>query len=270
MGSEHPDKPDYQVGDGCLVDQLMGQYISDVVGLGPLLDPKHIESALKAIYQYNNRRTLFEHESVQRTYVLNDEAALLICDYGTGKRPEIPFPYFAEAWTGLEYMAASQMIWAGMLREGVEIFENTRRRYDGERRNPWDEAECGHHYARAMSAWSGVVALSGFRYHAAEKSVGMTPRVNQGKFSCVWSAGTGWGTFSHTVENGRRRVTVAVAEGSLAVKTVALGAGPAGATTVTAGTKAVAHEVKRDASGTVFALAEAVTVKPGEELVIVG
>ncbi|MFN7999214.1 MAG: GH116 family glycosyl-hydrolase [Bryobacteraceae bacterium] len=270
MGSEHPDKPDYQVGDGCLVDQLMGQYIADVVGLGPLLDPKHMESALKSIYQYNYRRTMFEHESVQRTYVLNDEAALLICDYGTGKRPEIPFPYFAEAWTGLEYMAAAQMIWAGMVREGVETFENTRRRYDGERRNPWDEAECGHHYARAMSAWSGVLALGGFRYHAGEKSVGLAPRVNQAKFSCVWSAGMGWGTFSHTVENGKRRVTVSVAEGMLPVKTVALAAGPAGATTVTLGTKAVEHEVKRDAAGTVFAMKEAVTVKPGEELVIVG
>ena len=80
--------------------------------------------------------------------------------------PRFPFPYYAEAWTGLEYQAAATMIYAGMVREGVEAFENSRRRYDGERRNPWDEAECGHHYARAMSAWSGVLALSGFRYHA--------------------------------------------------------------------------------------------------------
>jgi hypothetical protein len=44
------------------------------------------------------------------------------------------------------------MLPAGLAAEGVEGISSTRRRYDGERRNPWDEAECGHHYARAMAA----------------------------------------------------------------------------------------------------------------------
>ena len=57
--------------------------------------------------------------------------------------------------TGLEYLAAAHMMFAGMAREGVECIANIRARYDGEKRNPWDEAECGHHYARAMAAWSG-------------------------------------------------------------------------------------------------------------------
>ena len=38
--------PDYQVGNGCLIDQLIGQYFAHVVGLGYLLDPGHIRSAL--------------------------------------------------------------------------------------------------------------------------------------------------------------------------------------------------------------------------------
>ena len=70
----------------------------------------------------------------------------------------MPFPYYAEAWTGLEYATASHMMFAGMVAEGVECYTNVRARYDGERRNPWNEPECGHHYARAMSAWSGLVA----------------------------------------------------------------------------------------------------------------
>ena len=78
--------------------------------------------------------------------------------------------------TGFEYSAATLMLYYGMEKEGVECIANIRRRYDGERRNPWDEAECGHHYARAMAAWTGVLALSGFRYHAAEKSVSALPR----------------------------------------------------------------------------------------------
>ena len=87
---------------------------------------------------------LFRHESVQRTYALNDEAALIICDYGRGKRPETPFPYFSELFTGLEYVAATSMLQHGMVAQGVECIEAVRRRYDGERRNPQfaQRAEC--------------------------------------------------------------------------------------------------------------------------------
>ena len=108
---------------------------------------------------------------MQRTYALNDEAGLLVCDYGKAERPKIPFPYYAEVWTGLEYSTAALMLYAGMVREGLECIAESRARYDGVKRNPWDEPECGHHYARAMSAWSGVLALSGFRYHAPKAAV---------------------------------------------------------------------------------------------------
>ena len=63
------------------------------------------------------------------------------------------------------------MIYAGMTAQGVECVANARARYDGEKRNPWDEPECGHHYARAMSAWSALLAISGFRYHGGEHAV---------------------------------------------------------------------------------------------------
>ncbi len=75
MGSERPDKPDFQVGDGCLLDQLMGQYLAEVAGLGLLVDPAHIREALKSIYRYNYKRQLYNHESVQRIFALNDEAS---------------------------------------------------------------------------------------------------------------------------------------------------------------------------------------------------
>jgi hypothetical protein len=193
----------------------------------------------------------------------------VVCDYGTGKRPEVPFPYFAEAWTGLEYQAAATMIYAGMVREGVEAFENSRRRYDGERRNPWDEAECGHHYARAMSAWSGVLALSGFRYHGAEKSATIMPRINVGvgKFSCFWSAAPAWGTFTYAADGGRRRVTLAVAEGNLPLRSVALASGPAATASATLQGHSVALATPPP-NHDVFAFAEEIAIGAGEELVL--
>ena len=247
----------------------MGQYIADVAGLGPLVDPAHIRETLQSIYRYNYKRQLYDHECVQRTYVLNDEAALVVCDYGTGKRPEVPFPYFAEAWTGLEYQAAATMMYAGLVREGVEAFENSRRRYDGERRNPWDEAECGHHYARAMSAWSGVLALSGFRYHAAEKSATIMPRVNIGvnKFVCFWSAAPAWGTFTHAVDGGRRRVTLAVTEGNLPLRSIALAPGPAATASATVNARSIPL-ASPSPNHDVFTFADELTIHAGEELVL--
>jgi non-lysosomal glucosylceramidase len=194
MGADDPEHPEYQVGKGCLVDQLLGQSLADVCGLGPLLKPENMRRTLESIYRYNFKKSFAQHDNVQRTFVLNDEAALVVCDYGKTTRPRIPFPYFAEVFTGLEYATASHMLFAGMHAEGVECISAVRRRYDGERRNPWDEAECGHHYARAMAAWSGVVALSGFRYNAGKLSI--QPKSKLADFRSLWSTGTGWGTFS--------------------------------------------------------------------------
>src|SRR5690606_27376078 len=43
------------------------------------------------------------------------------------------------------------------------VVKAVRDRHDGRKRNPWNEAEFGHHYARSMSSWSLLTALSGFR-----------------------------------------------------------------------------------------------------------
>lgn len=211
MGSEDTQNPQYQVGEGCLADQLIGQYLADVAGLGPLLSPANIRKTLGSIYRYNSRQTLANHQNVERTYALNDEAALLVCDYGKAERPRIPFPYYAETWTGIEYLVASHMLFHGMTREGLEGYRNVRSRYDGERRNPWDEPECGHHYARAMSAWSGLLALSGFRYHGGERALEIKAPVGH---RCLWATATGWGTFQVTA----RGASIYVEHGLLPVE----------------------------------------------------
>ena len=215
MGSEDTEKPQYQVGAGCLLDQLVGQYMAEVAGLGPLVSPANIRRTLESIYRYNYKRTLTGHNTVQRTYALNDEAALVICDYGKAERPRIPFPYYAEAWTGLEYLAAAHMIYAGMTAQGVECVSNARGRHDGEKRNPWNEPECGHHYARAMSAWSTLLAIGGFRYHGGERAIAIKAPAGH---RCFWSTATAWGAF-HVAPAG---VTLHVDHGTLECRTLTL------------------------------------------------
>lgn len=221
FGSESTEKPQFQVGGGCLIDQLLGQYLAHAASLGPLVLPANIRTTLESIYRYNYKRTLVNHESVQRTYALNDEAAVVVCDYGKADRPEIPFPYYAEAWTGLEYSVAAMMFYNGMVPQGVEYIQNLRSRYDGVKRNPWDEAECGHHYARAMASWTSVVALSGFEYDGPGLAVSIVPRLPHRKFKCFWSTGTGWGAFSYSqVVRGGRQLDIQVLAGSLPCRSI--------------------------------------------------
>ncbi len=264
FGSENTETPEFQVGEGCLVDQLVGQYQAEVAGLGPLLKTANIRKALESIYRYNYKRELYEHESVQRIFALNDESALVICDYGKGKRPRIPFSYYAEVMTGFEYTAATHMMYAGMIREGVECVENIRKRYDGERRNPWDEAECGHHYARAMAAWTGILALSGFRYHGGEKRVEVFPRWPSPRFRSFWSTASAWGIFSRTA----RRCSLLVTEGKLEVRELAFSGGGAGAVSTRLAGRVVDHEVHREAGRVTVRFAEPVPVGAGEELAV--
>jgi non-lysosomal glucosylceramidase len=253
MGAADLEHPTFQLGDGCLVDQLVGQYAANIAGLGPLLDRDHIRTCLKSIYKYNYKRSLAEHETVQRTFALNDEAGLVICDYSRGKRPETPFPYFGELMTGFEYSTGALMLDEGMIREGVEVIESIRRRYDGERRNPWDEAECGYYYARPMASWSALLALSGFRYDGVDESVTAKPRIHAEKFSCFWSAPSGWGTFSQSINARGITFAIDVAEGELPCRSVTLGRrATAGKSSARAGNRAVEHEVRSNGEESTF------------------
>lgn len=210
--------PEFQVGDGCQVDQLVGQYMANVAGLSDLLDPSHIRKTLASILRYNYKASLAHHASVQRTYALNDESALVICDFTRGTLPEVPMPYYAEVMTGFEYSAAILMLAYDMQAQGVECIANIRRRYDGERRNPLDESEYGRHYARAMASWAAIPVLSGFRHdptiNAIEFHTNATASTQQG----FWSTNTAWGTFKRSQSN----IQFKVVYGSQKVKHVLL------------------------------------------------
>ncbi len=257
MGSENTQNPQYQVGAGCLVDQLVGQYLADICGLGPLVSPDKIRATLRSIYRYNYKRSLAAHDTVQRTFALNNEASLVICDYGKAKRPHIPFPYFAETMTGFEYTAAVLMMNWGMVEEGLECVRNTRMRYDGEKRNPWDEAECGHHYARAMATWSAVVVLSGFGYDAGRGSVVAVPLVAEPNFQCFWSTGTGWGTFSLHRQGTGTVFALKVLAGTLACRSCEIAA-PGTAAHVRSGGRIIENQVARNEQRMVVTLGQTV------------
>jgi len=265
MGSDDTENPQFQVGEGCLVDQLVGQYLATVAGLGELLSARNIKMALQSVYRYNYKRTLNSHDSVQRIFALNDESALVICDYGKTRRPRIPFPYYAEVMTGFEYSTAAHMLYAGMEREGIDCIRSIRARYDGEKRNPWDEAECGHHYARAMAAWSGLLALSGFRYDGLSAAVVALPSVTAPEFRCFWSTPNGWGRFRTSLQGKLARFSIDVDHGALACRSCTIRSG-AGATAALLNGQPVKHVAHHKARQTVFEFLEPLLVEEGRRL----
>jgi hypothetical protein len=179
-----------------------------------------VKSALKAIYKYNFKRSMRDFFNPCRVFSLNDEAGTIICSWPEKKqKPIIPIPYAEETMSGFEYAVGSHMIQEGLVDEGLEIVKAIRERYDGEKRNPWNEIECGSNYSRSMASYVLLLALSGFKFDMIKGEIGFNPLgVVDGKFSCFWSTGTGWGKFDMQLD----KVAIAVYYGILKIKTLDL------------------------------------------------
>lgn len=214
-GAVDPSKPRFQLGGACHSDQLAGQQVAKIAGLGDLLSPLNLRKTLASIERYNYKPDLSRWPGSLRTYALNDEAAIVICDYSKGGKPEVPVNYYSENWTGVEYSVSQLMCMYGMEDQAMNHVADIRRRFDGKKRNPFDEPEFGHHYARAMSSWGLIPTLSGFRHDAVLDELTIAPRwKHSSSFRCVWSAYRGWGYFTRD----RTSLEVFVLYGELTVR----------------------------------------------------
>lgn len=209
--------PDFQLGEGVLVDQLIGQVFAHVVGLGYLGREENIKSTLESIMKYNYVEKMSTHANFHRSYALGDESALLMAAY-PGERPEKPFPYYTEVMTGFEYTAAIGMLQEGQTENGLKCIRNIRDRYDGKKRSPFNEAEAGHHYSRSMIAWAGILASTDFHYSAVTESMAFKPE--NGLF--FWSNGYQYGTIEIEDKGGDKSVSLSVLNGDLSLKSFSL------------------------------------------------
>jgi hypothetical protein len=193
--------PKYQYGTGCLSDGVLGSWMALVCGVGQVLDARKVASHLRAVHQYNLKHDLSDHANPQRpSYAYGNEGGLLLCSWPKGGALSLPFVYSDEVWTGIEYQVASHLMMMGLVQEGLEIVRTCRDRYDGRIRNPFDEYECGHWYARALSSYALLQALSGARYDAVEKVLYLKPSI-AGDFRSFLATATGYGTVG--VRGGR-------------------------------------------------------------------
>ncbi|MEW6752991.1 MAG: GH116 family glycosyl hydrolase [Candidatus Latescibacterota bacterium] len=216
--------PKYQYGKGCLSDGVIGQWYATMLGLPDALSRDRARQHLAAVFAHNFRRSLAGHANPQRPgYALNDEPGLLLCSWPRQDKPSLPFPYSDEVWTGIEYQVASHMIYEGMVAEGLSVVKAVRQRYDGRVRNPWNEYECGSYYARALSSYAVLLALSGFRYTAAHGRLDLAPQQGRPAGRFLFSVESGWGSVEYEKRPDSVVVRVRVEEGSLLLRQVVFG-----------------------------------------------
>ncbi len=267
-GRGRPGRPKYQYGRGCLSDQLLGQWAAHVAGLGYVLPRAHVRKALAAVFRHNFKADLSAHRSVQRTYALNDEGGLLLCTWPRGRRERFPFIYSDEVWTGIEYQVAAHLIYEGMTEQALAIVAAARDRHDGLRRNPWNEFECGDHYARAMSSWSLLLALSGQRYDGRTATLTARPAVRGADFRCLFTAAEGYGTFALRRLKAHLDTAVECLEGRVAIRALELPRGrrsPARAT-CRLNARRLPAEVEASRAGPAVRLARRVVLRAGDVL----
>ena len=210
----------YQLGGGCLIDQALGQWHATLYGLGDILDREKVVTSLQSIFRYNFKERLGDIYNPCRVFGMDDESGTVITTWpDESTKPAVPVPYAQETMHGMEYAFGQMLMAYGMLEEGVKVTAGVRDRYDGARRNPWNEIECGSNYARSMASWGAMIMLSGFSFDGTRGHIGFAPRLQDGGvFRSFWSGANAYGT----VEFANGNVRVDVLGGDLVLKSLGL------------------------------------------------
>jgi uncharacterized protein (DUF608 family) len=262
--------------DGCEIDQVFGQSWAFQVGLRERILPKeNTLAALRSLWKYNFAPDVGPFRKANkpgRWYAMAGEGGLLMCSWPKGDKARVQTGfdyYFNECMTGFEYQVAGHMIWEGMVQEGLAVTRAIHDRYHAARRNPWNEVECGDHYARAMASYGVFLAACGYEYHGPKGFLAFAPRLTPEDFRAAFTAAEGWGTFSQKRDGGTQRATIELKWGRLRLKTLAFqlpaGAKPQQVAVTLAGKPlAATHAVEGDRI--TISLAADATIQAGQTL----
>ena len=197
---------------------MLAQWHADIIGLGDIFDREQVSTALKEMMKNNYKPSMRDFVNPWRIFSLNDESGTVICDYPGGiNKPKMPIPYCTETMTGFEYSFAGLLCSRNMVDEGVKVASAVRDRFDGKKRNPWNEFECGSNYARSMASYALIPILCGFEFDMPNKYIGFNPYVTD-KFRCIWSVDGAWGEFVLDED----KVVISIKEGEIQLSSLGL------------------------------------------------
>ena len=224
-------EPHEDYGQGCAIDQVLGQWWAHQLDLGWVYPSEHVRTALASLFRYNFRGLMKGLPQKPRKFVADEDAGMQMFTWPPGTEPpEKVIRYASEVMTGFEYAAAAAMIQAGLVREGFTVVRAIALRYDGRKRvgltpgnftswgysgNPFGDDECGKFYARAMSSWSLLLACQGFIYDGPAQTIGFCPTWKPDDHVSFFTAAEGWGVFYQKREPGRQVDTIELRWGQL-------------------------------------------------------
>lgn len=229
---------------GCHIDQVIGQAWAHQVGLGRIIPKRETVSALNSIWKYNFApdagQYAIDHREIEaafRWYAMPGEAGLLMTTWPKGgAKDAIPGNklrskenpnrftsvggYFNECMNGFEYQVAAHMLYEGepdsaLVEKGLAITKAVHERYGASKRNPYNEIECGDHYARSMAGYGIFLAACGYAYHGPKGYLAFAPRIHPEDFKAPFTAAEGWGSFSQKVVGGKQSEMLELRHGQL-------------------------------------------------------
>ncbi|WP_372797752.1 GH116 family glycosyl hydrolase, partial [Pontiella sp.] len=270
------------VGPGVYIDQVIGQFWANQLGLGRLYDEAQIQSALNALWKYNfvpDIGTFRDTFRKGRYYAWEGDAGLVMCTWPNGGLKDDfmnhwQYDYFNECMSGFEYQAAAHMIAEGtpeLVTKGLAVTRAIHDRYAPEKRNPYNEIECSDHYARAMSSYAVFLAACGFEYNGPAGVIGFDPVLHPESFRAPFTAAEGWGTFSQTIGKNELTAELAVNWGRLKLQSVTLNPRALNVKTVTVviGEREIEAELLKQDGGVRVALNGPVTLTAGQVMKLV-
>ncbi|MCA9232132.1 MAG: hypothetical protein KDA57_15900 [Planctomycetales bacterium] len=210
--------PRNQYGQGCLSDQVFGQGWAHQLNLGYIYPREMVASALNSVWKYNWAPDIGPYNEAHkpfRWFITPGRAGLFTCTWPKSEYLPDGTSYKNEVWSGIEYQVAGHMIAEDMVTEGLAICRAIHDRYQPEWFNPYNEIECGDHYARAMASWSVLLALSGYKYHGPQGSLGFAPKISPEQFKVAFTAAEGWGSFQQDRDAQGQTEQVTLAWGQL-------------------------------------------------------
>ncbi len=187
------------VDNGCLTDQLIGQWVADGSGLGYIFKKENVHKSLKSI--------------LDRSFM--DNSFLRNCSW-----PAHPvlYPIHTSSlwvdqantpWTGVELAFASFLIYEGMVNDGLNIIKGVDDRYR-KAGLYFDHQEFGGHYFRPMSAWAIMNAFLG--YSVNRGTYRFDPKINKEKFNIFFVTPDGTAFY----KKGDKSVSIEVKTGQFA------------------------------------------------------
>jgi hypothetical protein len=263
----------FQYGEGCLSDQLFGQNWAHQLDLGYLYPREQVQTALRSVYRYNWAPNVGAENSrfpPDRWFARPPDAGLLVCTWPKGGRMKEPVLYRDEVWTGEEYQVAAHMFFEGLIQEGLNIVRGIHDRYDGRRHNPWNEVECGDHYARALASWGCLLGLTGFAYDGPAGRLAFAPRWRPDNFKAFFSGAEGWGSLAQTRNGNTQENRIEMRYGKLRLVELIVEVPAAGAVTVKSSlqNRALDIKMKKDGKRVALSFERPLAVQENETLAV--